>query len=188
MIQLYLATHGYLRALPLCTVFARKIIIMLWWNVLESCWSPLHSRISLKKDGTQGSVLKFRNLSQHCKQHLHHFTDSWTTTNTLTIWSYWWKKRYGMFCPGMFALDVFALNLLPHRSPKYMSVSLICMWAKSFQACLTLCDPMNCSPPGSSVHGILQARILEQVAMPSSRRSSQHKDQIHVSYISCIGR
>jgi len=38
--------------------------------------------------------------------------------------------------------------------------------------CLTLCDPMDCSPPGSSVHGILQARILEWVAMPSSRRSS----------------
>ena len=38
--------------------------------------------------------------------------------------------------------------------------------------CLTLCDPMDCSPPGSSVHGILQARILEWVAMPSSRGSS----------------
>ena len=37
------------------------------------------------------------------------------------------------------------------------------------QSCLTLCDPMDCSPPGSSVHGILQARILEWVAMPSSR-------------------
>ena len=39
------------------------------------------------------------------------------------------------------------------------------------QACLTLCDPMGCSPPGSSVHGVLQARILEPVAMPSSRGS-----------------
>ena len=40
------------------------------------------------------------------------------------------------------------------------------------QLCLTLCDTMDCSPPGSSVHGILQARILEWVAMPSSRGSS----------------
>ena len=40
--------------------------------------------------------------------------------------------------------------------------------AKSLQLCPTLCDPMNCSPPGSSVHGILQARILEWVVMPSS--------------------
>ena len=42
---------------------------------------------------------------------------------------------------------------------------------KSLQSCLTLCDPMDCSPPGSSVHGFLQATILEWVAMPSSRGS-----------------
>jgi len=47
---------------------------------------------------------------------------------------------------------------------------------------------MDCSPPGSSVHGILQARILEWVAMPSSRGSSQSRDRTHFSYISCIGR
>ena len=40
------------------------------------------------------------------------------------------------------------------------------------QLCLTLCDSMDCSPPGSSVHGILQARILESVAIPFSRGSS----------------
>ena len=52
--------------------------------------------------------------------------------------------------------------------------------AKSIQLCLTLCNPMDCSPLGSSVHGILQARILEWVAMPSSRGSSQSRDQIHI--------
>ena len=46
------------------------------------------------------------------------------------------------------------------------------------QLCPTLCDPMDCSPPGSSVQGILQARILERVAMPSSRGCSQARDQI----------
>ena len=45
------------------------------------------------------------------------------------------------------------------------------------QPCLTHCDPMDCSLPGSSVHGILQARILEWVAMPSSRGSSQPRDR-----------
>ena len=40
------------------------------------------------------------------------------------------------------------------------------------QLCLTLCNPMDCSPPGLSVHGILQARILEWVAIPFSRGSS----------------
>ena len=44
---------------------------------------------------------------------------------------------------------------------------MVCMLrAKMFQSCLTLCSPKNCSPPGSSVQGILQARILEWVAFP----------------------
>ena len=45
------------------------------------------------------------------------------------------------------------------------------------KSCLTLCNPMDCSPPGSSVHGIFQARILEWVAIFSSRGSSQPRDQ-----------
>ena len=60
-----------------------------------------------------------------------------------------------------------------------------CMSAQSLQLCLTPCNPMNCSPPGSSVHGILQARILEWVAIPSSKRSSQPRDWTHVSCIAC---
>ena len=60
----------------------------------------------------------------------------------------------------------------------------LCMHAKSFQLCLTPYDPMDCSPPGSSVHGILQARILEWNAMPSSRGSSQPRDRSCVSYVS----
>ena len=56
-----------------------------------------------------------------------------------------------------------------------------CMFVQALQPCLTLCDPMDYSPPGSSVHGILQARILEWVAMPSSRESSQSRDQNHIS-------
>ena len=51
------------------------------------------------------------------------------------------------------------------------------------ELCLTLCDPMDCSPPGSSVHGILQARILEWVAIPFSRGSSGPRDRTQVSYI-----
>ena len=46
------------------------------------------------------------------------------------------------------------------------------MRAKSLQSCPILCDPIDYSPPGFSVHGILQARILEWVAMPSSRGSA----------------
>ena len=56
------------------------------------------------------------------------------------------------------------------------------------QSCLTLHDHMNCSLSGSSVHGILQARILEWVAMLSSRVFSQPRDPTRISYVSCIGR
>ena len=49
----------------------------------------------------------------------------------------------------------------------------------------TLCEPMDCNPPGSSVYGISQARILEQVANPFSKGSSQSRDQ---TCVSCIGR
>ena len=62
------------------------------------------------------------------------------------------------------------------------------MHAKLLQSCPTLCDSLDCSSPGSSVHGILPAKILELVAMPSSKGSSQLRDQTHVYYISCIGR
>ena len=48
----------------------------------------------------------------------------------------------------------------------------LCVRANLLQSCPTLCDPMDCSPPDSSIHGILQARKLRWVAMPSSRGSS----------------
>ena len=57
------------------------------------------------------------------------------------------------------------------------------MYVKVAQWCPALHDSMDCSPPGSSVHGILQARILEWVAFPFSRGSSQPRDQTQVSRI-----
>ena len=52
------------------------------------------------------------------------------------------------------------------------------------QSCPTLCDPMDCSPPGSSVHGILQARTLEWIVIPFSRGSSWPRDW--TTWVSCI--
>ena len=69
-------------------------------------------------------------------------------------------------------------SLLSHLQPYVRACEL------SLQLCLTLCNTMNCSPPGSSVHGILQARILVWVAMPSTRGSSLPWDRTLVFYIS----
>ena len=87
------------------------------------------------------------------------------------------------FCP--------CASLLEHQSS---SVSLLQrlfqteVCAKSLQLCLILCDAMDSSPPGSSVHRILQVRILEWVVMLSSRGSSWPRDWAHVSYTPCTGR
>ena len=76
----------------------------------------------------------------------------------------------------------------------------LCDWCKQSQSlwtilvcvrlgaylCLTLCDLMNYRSPGSSVHGISQARILEWVAISSSRESFQPRDQTLISWVSCI--
>ena len=81
---------------------------------------------------------------------------------------WWWAKKEYIF-------------------PLYFYPSLLPGMLRSFQSCLALCDSMDCSPSGSSVHGILQARILEWVAISSSRRSFWPRDQTHISYVSCIG-
>ena len=66
---------------------------------------------------------------------------------------------------------------------KYLIIVCVCVLVA--QSCPSLCDPMDCSSPGSAVHGILQARILEQVTY--SRGFSCPRDQTHVSRVSCIG-
>ena len=63
---------------------------------------------------------------------------------------------------------------------KIYYISCCCLVTKS---CLTLCYPVDCSPPGSSVHGISQARVLEWVAIPFSKGSFQPRDQ---TLISCL--
>ena len=65
---------------------------------------------------------------------------------------------------------------LDYKNGKYCS----CLVA---ELCLTLCDPMDCIPPGSSVHGISQARKMEWAVISFSTGSSQPRDCAHVSYI-----
>ena len=68
----------------------------------------------------------------------------------------------------------------------YPATYLMCALYSVAESCQTLCDPMDCSPPGSTVHRIIQARIPDWVAMPSSRGSSQPRDQTCTSCVSCI--
>ena len=85
---------------------------------------------------------------------------------------------------------IYRVEVDAHLLPQcllYRDVGFACrMHAQLLQLWPTLCDSKGCSPPGSSVPGILQARILEWVAMPSSRRSSQTRHWTQVSCVSCI--
>ena len=81
------------------------------------------------------------------------------------------KSLYSLFSLfGLLLLDVSKISV-------FVLYQLMCVCVKSFQLCLTLCDPMDHSLPGSSVHGILQARILEGVAICFSWGSSWLRDQ-----------
>ena len=86
------------------------------------------------------------------------------------------------FCFKFFCLGHLYLSLFLHLSQGPG------MGVKSFQQCPTLYNPTDGSLPGSSVCGILQARILEWVAIFSSRGSCRPRNQTCISYISCIGR
>ena len=70
---------------------------------------------------------------------------------------------------------------------KYKMRVCLCVCSVA-QSCLTLCDPMDSSPPGSSVRGIFQAGILEQVAIFSSRGSAWPRNRTQVSCVSCTGK
>ena len=73
-------------------------------------------------------------------------------------------------------LYLFTLTLLT-----FLRNRICAVWVKVTQSCPALCDPMDCSPPGYSVHGILQARILERITILFSRGSSPPRDRTWVS-------
>ena len=71
-----------------------------------------------------------------------------------------------------------------NRTYAHCGLLTVCVWTMLVtQSCPTLCDPTNCSPPGFSVHGILQARILEWIAIPFSRGTSKPRDR---TLFSCL--
>ena len=90
-------------------------------------------------------------------------------------WHIQTKELQRVFLEGLF-LKVWAVFVCVY----------VCVCVLVAQLHLTLCDPMDYSLPGASVHGILQARIPEWVAMPSSRGSSQPRDRTHVSCVSAL--
>ena len=89
-------------------------------------------------------------------------------------WKWKWSRVWLLATPWTAA----------HQAPPSMGFSRQECWS-GVPLCPTLCDPMDCSLPGSSVHGILQARILKWIAISFSRVPSGPRDQ---TFVSCTGR
>ena len=93
-------------------------------------------------------------------------------------WTHIWLQSH-VFTTRLFICKAYTIISLCYNLDK--GCGYVCA-----QSCLTLCDPMDCSLSGSSVHGIFAGKNTEWVAMPFSRGSSQHRDQSHVSCVFCI--
>ena len=85
-------------------------------------------------------------------------------------WWFFWCRPQALGARVSVVVAVGSVAVAPRLSSwGSVAVAHVCTRAKLLQSCQTLSDPMNCNSPGSSVHGMLQARILEWVALPSSR-------------------
>ena len=110
-------------------------------------------------------------------------------------WGLWgigrfWKNRSWLTTSQMScclltaaACPLIQLALVTFPSPPTSYTAFLVLPSVISLSCLTLCDPLDCSPPGSSVYGILQARILEWIAMPFSRGASWPRDWTWVAHI-----
>ena len=107
---------------------------------------------------------------QHVCSHIPPLSGDWHFQVITLCWSAW--------------LCWTAAITFKHKKEIHSLDAYVC--AESLNSCPTLCDLMDCSLSGSSVHGTLQARILERVAEPSFKGSSQPRDQTLVSYISAL--
>ena len=88
--------------------------------------------------------------------------------------------------PGIgFDLKMKFIVKIQNKSPRCITLQIqivvMVKWSEVAQSCLTLCNPVDCSLPGSSIHGTLQARILQWVAISFSRGSSRPRDRTPVS-------
>ena len=141
-------------------------------------------------------------ILQHRPEVLSHFSHvtSWTIAHQAPLSMGFSRQEYwsGLPCPppgdlpdpGIMSTSLWGLPALAGRFFttgtiwKVLYLHLIQVNTSAVtQSCPTLCNPMDCSLPGSSIHGVFQARVLEWVAISFSRASSQLRDQTRVSHI-----
>ena len=112
-------------------------------------------------------------------------TDSKKTTS---MWLSQWLKQERVWCSEAVNITVTSVSDWRPFLMSRLKTSYIQMCVLSHFSHVQLGDPMDSSLPGSSVHGILQARVLEWVVLSHSKGSSQPWDWTCISYVSCTGR
>ena len=138
----------------------------------------LHTKTKIKNLSCAGRCEKLLLYSHTYIEHsllARHWARHWRFDGKKTkqsLWAYNLTHVKGLPCAKSFVF------MISSALQKYCITVCVCMKVKVVQSCLTLCDPM-----GYTVHGILQAKILEWVAIPFSRGSSQPRDQTQVSHI-----
>ena len=162
---------------------------IIWIKPHRSVWDQWYCYLFL-----EAKKLRFREVNCFPQSHTSNKQQSPDSTTWLVAAWHWTDhclsvRRFPSLSVGLTELSSYPCETHMERSiwpswidgihQHFMCCVLYC--DKLLLSCLTLCDPMDCSPPGSSVHGILQARILERVALPSSRGSAQLRDQITIT-------
>ena len=193
LMDIYYSSFGYV----LCRRIAQSVKNLS--AMLETWVQFLGREDSLEKEvATPSSILAWKIPWTEEPGGLHSIgRKSWTRLSTLfSFFLFGYVLLYLSYCSDCpsfghwvlvsigFYVSFFVLFLFSYKLGKLH----VCVHAKSLQSCPTLCNPEKGSLPGSSVHGILWARILEWVSMPSCRGSSWPRDQTDVPYVSCTGR
>ena len=177
----------------------------IWWGLFSSIrvlFVPLLNILLEKEMATHSSILWLayacplvkclsRNEESQAKRNLQFRVNKFQVTNFRSIQPQTSRARIRPSIPwlkesGWLRGRHEKWDLKPKAGICLGSLSLVCSFYA--QSCPTLCDPMDHSSPGSSVHGILQARTLEWVAILSFRGSSWPRDRACISHVSCIGR
>ena len=134
----------------------------------EAC-NLFHPTAGIEKEILEGCHLRQKKMCTEC------VCMCWMFADISKLWCQIWAISQVTF--------LLVVAFRGNWMSKCISNTIHCVCILSLQSCLTLCNPMKCSLPGSSVHGILQTRVLEWVAIPFSRVSSGLRDRILVSWI-----
>ena len=183
-----------------------------WRRLLRVPWTARTSQFK-KKSTLKGWCWSSNTLATWCEQ-LTHWNkpwcwerskaggegedrgwDGWTASPTQWTWVWassgrWWRAGKPGVLLSIESQSWTWLSNWTKTTIKSLCVCVcVCVCAELLSCIwLALCDSMDCSPPGSSVHGIFQAKILQWVAVSSSKGSFRPRDWTHISYVSCTGK